>query len=85
MINSTLYLSHTEGSVHFKCLLLLVTLNKIDFSLLKRCQGEYANTREVKKYLEEDGHSDPETAESHEEEAADHQGSSAQTLDGETL
>lgn len=36
-------------------------------------------------YLQEDRHCDPKTAESHEEEAANHQRSSAHTLDGETL
>lgn len=36
-------------------------------------------------YLKEDRHCDPKTAERHEEEAADHQRSSAHVLDGETL
>lgn len=36
-------------------------------------------------YLEEDGHSDPNTAESHEKEATNHQRSSAHTLNSETL
>lgn len=36
-------------------------------------------------YLEEDRHCDPSAAESHEEEATNHQRSSAQTLDSKTL
>lgn len=39
----------------------------------------------VKLYLEDDGHRDARTAETHEEEAANHQRSSAQTLNSETL
>lgn len=46
---------------------------------------DQVNTIEEWKYLEEDRHSDPKTAESHEEEAADHQRSPAQTLNGKTL
>lgn len=41
--------------------------------------------RQMTLYLEEDRHCDPSTADSHEEEATNHQRSSAQTLDSKTL